>query len=231
MLNRFIPHMDVLPAAQKRLWPLLSGLDRLGFVLYGETAAALRLGHRRSVDFDFFSDRPLEKERLVATCPVLQGLSVVQEEPNTLSVVWSSAEKAEGLVKLSFFGGIGFGRIGSPDQTSDGTMQVASAQDLLALKLGVIINRVEAKDYKDIAALLRSGLPLLDALAGTAALYPAGFNPFITLNTLSWFEGGDLKTLPEADKRTILDAMEGISYEAIESLQPAPIRSRTLCGA
>lgn len=32
----------------------------LGFALYGGTAIALRLGHRTSVDFDFFNDRPLD---------------------------------------------------------------------------------------------------------------------------------------------------------------------------
>jgi hypothetical protein len=38
---------------------LLGPARSLGFVLYGGAAIALRLGHRQSVDFDFFSSRPL----------------------------------------------------------------------------------------------------------------------------------------------------------------------------
>ncbi|WP_373321508.1 nucleotidyl transferase AbiEii/AbiGii toxin family protein [Rivihabitans pingtungensis] len=41
---------------------MLAQASKLGFVLYGGTAIALRLGHRESVDFDFFSDRPLDRD-------------------------------------------------------------------------------------------------------------------------------------------------------------------------
>ncbi len=51
-MTRLAPRLDVLSAAQRALWPELAGLPR-GFVLYGGTALALRLGHRVSVDFDF----------------------------------------------------------------------------------------------------------------------------------------------------------------------------------
>lgn len=63
--------MDILPMAQRRLWPQLGNAPKLGFVLYGGTAIALRLGHRDSVDFDFFSERPLDWPSYIsktATC-------------------------------------------------------------------------------------------------------------------------------------------------------------------
>ncbi|MBN9405087.1 MAG: nucleotidyl transferase AbiEii/AbiGii toxin family protein [Burkholderiales bacterium] len=59
MTGMLKPRLDVLPRAQQRLWPQLSKVRGLGFVLYGGTAIALRLGHRESVDFDFFSEHPL----------------------------------------------------------------------------------------------------------------------------------------------------------------------------
>ncbi len=58
--------MEVLPPAQKRLWPELRAAAELGFVLYGGTAIALRLGHRHSVDFDFFSEKPLDRAAIHA---------------------------------------------------------------------------------------------------------------------------------------------------------------------
>src|SRR6185295_15501668 len=54
MPQRFDARLDILPAAQREIWPNLSPAPGLSFVLYGGTAIALFLGHRQSVDFDFF---------------------------------------------------------------------------------------------------------------------------------------------------------------------------------
>ena len=59
-MRSFEPHMEILPKAQRALWGLLAPCVDLGFVLYGGTAIALQLGHRSSVDFDFFSHFPLD---------------------------------------------------------------------------------------------------------------------------------------------------------------------------
>ena len=64
MTPPLIPRLDALPEAQRHLWPMLQPLAGLGFVLYGGTAISLRLGHRQSVDFDFFTDRPLDPQAL-----------------------------------------------------------------------------------------------------------------------------------------------------------------------
>lgn len=55
------PRVDILPACQRQLWPELASVPR-SFVLYGGTALALRLGHRQSVDFNFFQSSPLDAE-------------------------------------------------------------------------------------------------------------------------------------------------------------------------
>ncbi|HTY51400.1 MAG TPA: nucleotidyl transferase AbiEii/AbiGii toxin family protein [Steroidobacteraceae bacterium] len=92
-------HLSALPAAQRRLWREFSALPP-SFVLYGGTAAALHLGHRHSVDFDFFANRALDLPALEAGIPFLAGAGVVQREPNTLSVIVDRG----GPVKVSFFG-------------------------------------------------------------------------------------------------------------------------------
>src|SRR5262245_60249590 len=63
MPKRFDPRLDILPDAQRELWPQLSAAPRLSFVLYGGTAVALHLGHRQSVDFDFFPVRSTRQGR------------------------------------------------------------------------------------------------------------------------------------------------------------------------
>jgi hypothetical protein len=49
------PKLDTLPSRQRLLWKGLGPTPR-HFVLCGGTALALRLGHRESIDFDFFSN-------------------------------------------------------------------------------------------------------------------------------------------------------------------------------
>jgi hypothetical protein len=59
-MSSFKPHLEVLPEAQKETWPTLGWTTTNRFVLYGGTAIALRCGHRASIDFDFFTDQPLD---------------------------------------------------------------------------------------------------------------------------------------------------------------------------
>lgn len=71
---------------------------------------------------------------------------------------------------MSFFGAVGFGRVGEPELTEDGVLQVASLDDLMATKVKVILQRIEAKDYQDIAALLKAKVSLTKGLAAARAL-------------------------------------------------------------
>jgi hypothetical protein len=86
MTARFRPRLDLLPATQRALWPAFHNLKTLGWVLYGGTAVSLRLGHRVSVDFDFFSHKPLDRMALIEACPSLRVATVLQERPDTLPV-------------------------------------------------------------------------------------------------------------------------------------------------
>ena len=202
-MKTFAPHFEILPEAQKNLWPRLSPCKDLGFVLYGGTAIALQLGHRSSLDFDFFSHFPLDeaKEReLLGALPFLNDSERIQFAPDTRSYL------TETNVKFSFFGSIRLGRIGEPQITSDGVLQVASLYDLMAMKLATILQRVEAKDYMDIAAMLRGGVSLEKGMAGAVALYGKQFPPSESLKALTYFQGGDLQRLSTSDRSALLQA-------------------------
>ena len=73
-LARFEPRLDILPPAQRALWTRLASLPA-DAVLYGGTALALRLGHRTSMDFDFFLPRsfaPGDMRREIASIGPLE---------------------------------------------------------------------------------------------------------------------------------------------------------------
>lgn len=217
----FTPRLAKLPRIQRDLWPLLAPLARHGMVLHGGTAIVLRLGHRNSLDFDFFTEHRLDRDALLAAFPRFASAVIIQDEPNTCT---GMVPLSGGEVKVSFFGGITFGRVGDPETTDDGVAVVASLQDLLAQKLKVVMQRVEAKDYRDIAALIRAGVALEAGMAGAMALYGVNFPPMDCVKALVHFKGGDLATIPSADRATLLKAVRSLRF----SINPAAIRSTSL---
>jgi hypothetical protein len=52
-----------------------------------------------------------------------------------------------------------------PVQTVDGILLVASLDDLMSTKPETILDRPEARDYRDLAAMLRSGVSLMLGLS------------------------------------------------------------------
>lgn len=191
------PILDILPEAQRELWSALVEIPD-NFVLYGGTALALRLGHRSSVDFDFFSSQTLDTETLYKI-PFIADAEVLQREPTALTL----SVNAPDPVKMSFFGDIGFGRVSSPDQTADGVLAVASLLDLFGTKLKVLLQRVAARDYLDLAAILRAGIPLQDGLGAAVALYGNEFPPTDAVKALAYYEGDVASQVDDATRRLL----------------------------
>lgn len=213
-MSSFKPHLEVLPEAQKETWPTLGWTTTNRFVLYGGTAIALRCGHRASIDFDFFTDEQLKQSNILQELGK-SGVAfrVVQDEKNSLTVVTEP-----GNVRLSFFGGLGMGRVGVPALTEDGVVMVASSLDLLGTKLRVIMQRAESKDYSDIAQLLGAGQSLIQGLGAAQSLYGSTFAPAECLRALTFFNDGDLARV-SAETRHILRT------EAREASKVFPIPS------
>lgn len=225
MTGVFTPRTDILPPAQQRLWSELRAAASLGFALYGGTAIALRLGHRMSVDFDFFSDQALDRAALQAAFPFIAQSTVLQDQPNTLTINVPYSDAAHTHVKVSFIGGIGIGRVGQPSVTADGVLQVASLADLMATKTKVILQRAEAKDYRDIAAMVAAGQSLPHGLAAARAMYGRNFQPSESLKAMVYFEDGDLHTLTQSEKACLVKAAS-----MVRDLPAVAILARPLTG-
>ncbi|MCC6165180.1 MAG: nucleotidyl transferase AbiEii/AbiGii toxin family protein [Acidobacteria bacterium] len=204
-MTTFTPHVEILPAAQRRLWDEFRASLPASFVLYGGTALALRTASRQSEDFDFFTNAPVDAHTLQATCHFLAGAELIQAAPSTATFLVDRG----GPVKVSWFGGLVLGRVGEPSVSSDTDVRVASLLDLAAQKVRVVQVRAERKDYLDLATLLAHGITLPLALGAATALYP-DFAPLVSLKALSYFGDGDLADLPDAVKRTLSTAAERV---------------------
>jgi hypothetical protein len=209
-MAEFSPHLDILHEVQQLLWPRLKPAANLGFVLYGGTAVALRLGHRASVDFDFFSHAELDRDALFAAMPFLQKARLLQDRSDTITFLTTLGALESETVKVSFFASIAFGRVGLPQWTSDRVAQVASPEDLLGTKLKVLLQRIESKDYIDVAAILESGTPLAVGLGAARGLFGQAFQPSECLKALVYFEGGDLESLSRRVKDTLIASASAV---------------------
>ncbi|MEW5885250.1 MAG: nucleotidyl transferase AbiEii/AbiGii toxin family protein, partial [Pseudomonadota bacterium] len=112
--------------------------------------------------------------------------------------------------RISFFGTIGLGRVGIPERTADNVLLVASLDDLMATKLKVILQRAEAKDYRDIAAMLAAGVSLERGLSSASKMYGPNFQPGTSLRAMTYFDDGNLSTLSQSERNTLIHAASNI---------------------
>ncbi|MGO9946443.1 MAG: nucleotidyl transferase AbiEii/AbiGii toxin family protein [Steroidobacteraceae bacterium] len=214
-MKDFYPRLDILPAAQKSLWPELSAVPD-EFVLYGGTALALHLGHRTSIDFDFFSGRPLNLAELQAGTPFLANAKIIQREKNTLSVIVERGEP----IKISFFGVPKLPKLMLPHVIRENNLKIASLLDLAGTKISVIQVRAEAKDYFDIDAMIRLGqISLPTALSAAQVLYGPTFNPELSLKALSFFDDGNLRELPDDLKERLVVAARDVDLDDLPAIE------------
>jgi hypothetical protein len=220
-LEMFAPELSILPGPQRRLWAELSDTPN-AFVLYGGTALALRLGHRQSEDFDFFSNQSFHPASLRERIPYLKHAEMTQFQDNTLTAIVDR----DGPVKLSFFGSLGISRVQDPDVVEENGVQIASLLDLLASKLKTVQLRARAKDYRDIAGALNAGLTLAEGLAAAVAIYGKEFNGALSLKALTFFEDGDLRSLTSEVRRKLLGAATSVTLKDLPMFASRPGLSR-----
>lgn len=73
--------------------------------------------------------------------------------------------------------------------------------------------RAEAKDYRDIVAILNAGLSLADGLAAAAAIFGKEFNGALSLKALTFFEDGDLHSLTPEARKQLLGAATSVNLK------------------
>ena len=162
----FRPKVEILPAAQRELWPLLSEVPQ-DFVLYGGTAVALWFGHRTSVDFDFFSttkdlfvSKTTDKLSFVKKFKVVKGCR--DDEHHGSQVNYGLKMPQGSVVNLSFIRHekLIAGSFMAPSIACDTKIKVASPFDLMAAKINALKERRSAKDFIDISTLIENGVSL-----------------------------------------------------------------------
>lgn len=150
------------------------------FYLAGGTGLALQIGHRESVDFDFFSPQPFDTEAMIQRLSVLFGeksFTVTQIEKNTLSIILHEE------IKISFMT-YEYKLINSLISTE--YMNIASIPDIACMKLSSIMQRSALKDYVDLYEIMKTS-SLSQLLSFAKNKYPT-IDSTVVLKSLSYLE-------------------------------------------
>lgn len=150
------------------------------FILPAGTALALQIGHRDSIDFDFFTVEPFDTKLLFAKIEshfTSHILLRVQDELNTLEII------VDGTIRLSFMT-YPYTLI-TPVVTTE-FFDLASITDIGCMKLSAITSRTAYKDYVDLYFILKE-IPL-DSLINSLRIKLPTLDPTLALKSLVYFD-------------------------------------------
>ncbi|MGH9385841.1 MAG: nucleotidyl transferase AbiEii/AbiGii toxin family protein [Vicinamibacterales bacterium] len=182
-------HAEILTDRQTRVLDAVSAIAHTGgFYLAGGTAVALRFGHRRSEDFDWFA-------------PELGRPEILAAELRSAGLALEQVEMAEGTlncriegVKVSFLK-YAYPLLAPVDEWPDKRIVLASVADLAAMKLLAIAQRGARKDFVDVHELLRRGSTIEAMLADFQQKFAA--DTTTVLRGLVYFDDAELEPMPE----------------------------------
>lgn len=160
------------------------------FYLAGGTALALRLGHRYSIDLDFFSTTNwVERPTRRIIVDMLSALQVQVLEDVDGNLLLRTLD-----VHIGFFG------YGHPLLASTYDVEgvaVASITDIGLMKLDALISRGSRKDFYDLYMIMQT-IPLPDLLALGRAKYPYARDfELMAVESLVFFENADRDLQPQ----------------------------------
>jgi len=196
-------------AAPLNLTALLAALQpkttAAGFSLAGGTSLALRLGHRVSVDLDFFTVSHFQPHALADQLGVgPQSITGLAE--GSLQLLLND-------IKVEFL------KHSYPKLADDQHIQgvdMWSLEDVCAMKLNAIANRGSKKDFYDIAALLPK-FPLETMIR----FYQKKYSPaslLMVIRSLAWFDDAEAEPDPISLRDEPWPAIKNQISAAIRSL-------------
>jgi hypothetical protein len=173
-------HINILDEARKKILPLLKFSSAEGFYLAGGTGIALQIGHRDSIDFDFFKEGSYDTSKLLNTITEvfrLHKIIITQQEKNTLTCLIDDS------ISLSFFG---YNHSLLEPLIKTDYFSIASITDIACMKFSAITSRWLEKDYVDIYFILQR-IKLKTLLAQCEVKYPM-LDTNLILKSLVYFE-------------------------------------------
>ena len=181
--------MLYLETVESSTLELLKKLQRLPVLeqtrLVGGTALALQLGHRKSIDLDFFGTIDCEAEYLRESIAGIASLTILKESPHIHIYIVDGIKVDIVNYKYPWL----------DDVVLEQGLRLASVSDIAAMKITAIIGRGTKKDFIDIAFLLHH-FSLEEILDFYAAKYNDS-SVFMAMKSLAYFDDAEADPMPD----------------------------------
>lgn len=190
-------HKHILTAQQIELLPLIKEFAQ-EFYLVGGTAIALYIGHRRSIDFDLFTQQDLKRRHIKRL--------IEKHEFTAKEILYEASEQLHLVVndvKLTFFQ---FPHAVEHPIKFENIIQLPSLLDLAAMKAYALGGRAKWKDYVDLYFLLKDHFCLQEISAHAKKMFERFFNEKLFREQLAYFEDIDYREQVEFVGTEISDA-------------------------
>jgi len=177
-------HTEVLTKEQKDLLPMIKLFSKdYYYYLVGGTAIALIIGHRRSIDFDLFTNNKVKRK----------SIKYILEKNNFIldKIIWEDFEQLHlkvNSVKMTFFR---FHHKLNNFIDFEDIIKIPDLLDLAAMKAYVLGGRAKWKDYIDIYFLMKDHFNVMKISNRANELFNGFFNEKLFREQSSYFEDVD----------------------------------------
>ena len=171
-------HKEILTQEQATLLPLIKKFNK-NFGLVGGTAIAFHIGHRESIDFDFFTNKEFQNSKIRAK--ILQSKkidTIIRDEKDQFTVFINS-------VQLTFF--LYPFEINYSEQFED-IIRLPNLLTLGAMKAYTLGRRAKWKDYVDLYFIGKQYNGLDEVIDKAKKIFKQEFNEKLFRTQLSYFE-------------------------------------------
>ncbi len=172
-------HKEILTKEQKELLPLIKEFYN-DYGLVGGTAIALHLGHRRSIDFDLFSDKKFGNRSL---------LNKIWKHQKTDRIIVNKLDELTVIVKgvkITFFR---FPFTVKYECDFDDIIKFPDLLTLSAMKAFALGMRAKWKDYVDLYFIINEYFSVNEIIQKGEDIFGGNFNEKLFRVQLGYFEG------------------------------------------
>lgn len=180
-------YLDILNKQQRAILPCLAEVANDKFYLAGGTALALQLGHRLSVDFDWFTPAVGDCEEL------LRRIKRICDEPHVLSTSNETLHLQIHGVQVSYLG-YDYPLLEPLVPCREFRCSLADIKDVACMKLSAITGRGARKDFIDLHRIILNHYDLRACLSFFQQKYRQHDIGHV-VRSLTYFE--DAETEPE----------------------------------
>lgn len=178
MLNTTMLHKEILTKEQEELLPLAKKFYK-DFGLVGGTAIALHIGHRESIDFDFFSFEKFKNVNIKKR---------ISRDRKIDKVIRDEAEQFTFIINKVLFTFFRYPFEINYKIDFNKTLKMPSLLTLAAMKAYALGRRAKWKDYVDLYFIMKDFHSLQEIIKQAKKIFGDEFNEKIFRTQLSYFE-------------------------------------------